>query len=184
MKSTKRALAAFMIAVTVLAVQAVGSPAVGKNFWEQKKSMSAEQSQEKTLQRLRKCDNLEVVLEDSEVVQILKETMGDASKQYMDATAIMELPDVRGNDLYAIGSAGDLTPVRETFFDLNLSSKTLCVVMLNGTRISVYGSDSEANLPEPVKDYLQDIRGRVSSLKLSFERASQTPQSVANVPQI
>ncbi len=164
MLSLKKAFSAAGLVALAVTVQALSfSPnAAGKNF-EKQSSASLNQvlAQETSLIRLKKSESLWTVLEDEDVKSLMKSTMGADLDKYFDATQITELPDVKGADLYAAGGVRGLFTISESFFDLNMNTKKVCVCVLAENKLSIYGVDSMSKLPEPVKEYIDDVRSRL-----------------------
>lgn len=151
------------------------TPVFAKHFAEEQ-SASYTLPQQTNLLRLRKADNLCTVLEDAEVKESMKESMGSAVQKYFDTTQIMELPNVKGNDLYSAGGISGLFTICESFFNINLLTKKVVIVLLDDDKLSIYGAADETELPAPVQEYIEDLQLRVSTrLKISFEKPSRTP---------
>lgn len=171
-------------ALLCLALQMTAfSPAVSaKNFWDQKKSSVVIATMPTNFQRLRKTDSLWTVLEDAEVKKEMQTVMGAAVENYFDATQVTELPSVNGDDLYSAGGVRGLFTLSESFFDLNLANKKLCLAVLNDRALSIYGASSFEQLPAPVREYIEDLQTRIApdKLKIQFEKpAPGAPQTAA-----
>ncbi|MGL1311268.1 hypothetical protein ACSTKO_24990, partial [Vibrio parahaemolyticus] len=70
--------------------------------------------------------------------------------------------------------------VCETFFDLNLQNKKQCIAILDNNKIAVYGAESKEQLPQPVKDYIDDVQSRHSDglLEVVFEKPGNAPVQI------
>lgn len=205
MNSLKRVkIALLVVPITITAHALSFSPAAeAKNFWNQdmalakrsakvadKKTELAAKPQQTSLIRLKKSDSLWTVLEDFEVKELMKETMGADLEKYFSSTQLTELPDVKGEDLYATGGVRGLFTITESFFDVNLNTKKVCVCVLNEGVISVWGADSFQTLPEPVREYIEDVQSRIKQdavgqkqgpgAKVCFEKPKHEPVHTAD----
>jgi hypothetical protein len=188
MKAHKYMQATSLFALTITAFQLIQpSPCAAARHSVQRKSTPAPASVPTNFMRLKKSDSLWVVLEDPEVRQGMKDIMGTAVEKYFDATQITELPDVRDNELYSIGGVRGLYTIRESFFNVNLATRKLCVIVLNDNDLSIYGVPSFDRLPQPARDYIDDLQSRrvdpSEKLNIQFLKPEAAPQVSAREPQ-
>ena len=172
---TQRVYAVFTVS-SAIAIQMLALPPVV----EAKKGFVTPVPHVTTLQRLRKSDSMWHVLEDEEVKNGMKAVMGNAVERYFDLTQLAEMPEVDADDLYSAGGVRGLYTVCETFFNLNLQTKKVCIVLLDNNKLSIYGAASSEQLPQPVKDYIEDVQSRQTGSKLgiAFEKAKTSPVQI------
>lgn len=166
MLSLKKAFSAAGLVALAVTVQALSfSPNAAGESSEKQNSASLNQvlAQETSLIRLKKSESLWTVLEDEDVKALMKSAMGADLDKYFNATQITELPDVKGADIYAAGGVRGLFTISESFFDLNMNTKKVCICVLSDGKLSIYGVDSMSKIPEPVKEYIDDVRSRLHS---------------------
>lgn len=184
MISLKRNTALILTAGVIATQIAAVTPAFSaKGFWDQKKALAQRGMPEiqTSLIRLKKSDNLWTVLEDSEVKSLMKKVMGSDTEKYFNMTQLAEMPEVKGNDLYSAGNVRGMFTICETFFNLNLTTKKLCICVLDDNKLSIYGAQSHEDLPEPVREYIRDLQGRMSTTKakITFAKPNPAPAMLA-----
>ncbi|MBX9721490.1 MAG: hypothetical protein K2X81_08865 [Candidatus Obscuribacterales bacterium] len=181
MNSLTQRFYAVMTVSTAIAIQLLAfSPSA-----EAKKGFVTPLPRVTTLQRLRKSDTMWKVFEDEDVKAGMKAAMGNAVEKYFDLTQLTEMPEVDGDDLYAAGGVRGLYTVCETFFNVNLQTKKQCIVILDNNKLSVYGAESNEQLPQPVKDYIDDVQSRHAEphLRVVFEKPSSAPVQIVKALQ-
>lgn len=138
-------------------------------------------SQQFNFNRLRKADDLWQVIDDPELRDCMKESMGADLQKYFDATERAELPEIKGDDLYSLGFVPHLFTIRESFLDLNLRTRKICIAVLDCDKLQIYGADSKTDLPEPMILYIDDLKSRKSSDRpLNICYGSKTTHPLAN----
>ena len=177
MFSLKRIYKAIILTSVAIAAQttALATEVSAKGFWDQKKALTQRTPvlQHSSLIRLKKSDELWKVLEDSEIKALMKQTMGSDTEKYFNVSQLIEMPNVDKDELYAAGNVRGLAGIMESFFDLNMASKKLCICVLDDGQLSIYGAADHEALPAAVREYIKDLQGRMDRRpKIVFAKAN------------
>jgi len=167
MRAAKNSIPIYVLtaAAVVFQMLATAPCATAKHFVERHQAaVVAADSSESNLLRLRKSDSMWTVLELPEVQAQMQKVMGTNIEKYFAATQIIDMPSVRGDELYASGGVGAQYNATESFFDLNLVSKRVCVVVLADRKLSVYGADSFETMPSAAQDFVLDLQSRLAGM--------------------
>lgn len=138
-------------------------------FWDQKKSASRT-ALVYTYQRFAKSDSLPAILDDPELSMQLKALLGEDLQLYLKAAQINELPQYKNDEFYARGvsNLGDC----ESFFNLNLKSKKLNVLVYKDGRLCVYGPANPDEFSFAVDEYIEDLKSRREVLECIYVRSA------------
>lgn len=170
MKTRNRNRAFSILAAIVLA--AFSLPAIAGALGEGSPAMLPTAT---NLIRLKKADSLGVILNDREVQERMRDVLGEDIGKYFSVTEIIEIPETKNNEIYAFATAREAGRRAESFFDLNLSNKKLCVIIRQDAHLFVYGADSAATLPEYAREYIDDLRlrlGKADKLNVRFKKVA------------
>ncbi|MBX9686528.1 MAG: hypothetical protein K2X27_07485 [Candidatus Obscuribacterales bacterium] len=146
-------LAILFLLLSLAQCSLLSSPVIAKRYFVKIETQSS-------FNRFRKIDSLDQVFDDSEVRDSMKLILGEDLGKFLASSKTMEMPEVSGDELYSLGLAPSGSDLKETFFDLNLMSKKICIALLSKESLDVYGLKSIDDAPPALIEYIKDLESR------------------------